>query len=41
MERNMGSGAGQDLAVVMFSGHGTMIDCRRHDPCLSGTCSTE
>ena len=26
MERNMGSGAGQDLAVVMFSGHGTMID---------------
>jgi Caspase domain len=26
MERNMGNGAGQDLAVVMFSGHGTMID---------------
>jgi hypothetical protein len=26
MDRNMGSGAGQDLAVVMFSGHGTMID---------------
>jgi uncharacterized caspase-like protein len=26
MERNLGSGAGQDLAVVMFSGHGTMID---------------
>jgi WD40 repeat protein len=26
MESNMGSGAGQDLAVVMFSGHGTMID---------------
>jgi WD40 repeat protein len=26
MERNMGSGGGQDLAVVMFSGHGTMID---------------
>jgi uncharacterized caspase-like protein len=26
MERNMGAGAGQDLAVVMFSGHGTMID---------------
>jgi uncharacterized caspase-like protein len=26
MERNMGKGAGQDLAVVMFSGHGTMID---------------
>jgi Caspase domain/WD domain, G-beta repeat len=26
MERNMGSGAGQDLAVVMFSGHGTVID---------------
>jgi WD40 repeat protein len=26
MERNMGGGAGQDLAVVMFSGHGTMID---------------
>jgi hypothetical protein len=26
MERNMESGAGQDLAVVMFSGHGTMID---------------
>ena len=26
MERNMASGAGQDLAVVMFSGHGTMID---------------
>jgi WD40 repeat protein len=26
MERNMGRGAGQDLAVVMFSGHGTMID---------------
>jgi WD40 repeat protein len=26
MERNMGAGASQDLAVVMFSGHGTMID---------------
>jgi hypothetical protein len=26
MERNMASGTGQDLAVVMFSGHGTMID---------------
>jgi uncharacterized caspase-like protein len=26
MERNMAKGAGQDLAVVMFSGHGTMID---------------
>jgi uncharacterized caspase-like protein len=26
MERNMAAGAGQDLAVVMFSGHGTMID---------------
>jgi hypothetical protein len=26
IDRNMGSGAGQDLAVVMFSGHGTMID---------------
>jgi WD40 repeat protein len=26
MERNMASGAGQDLAVVLFSGHGTMID---------------
>jgi WD40 repeat protein len=26
MGRNMGGGAGQDLAVVMFSGHGTMID---------------
>ena len=26
MDRNMGGGAGQDLAVVMFSGHGTMID---------------
>jgi len=26
MERNMAGGAGQDLAVVMFSGHGTMID---------------
>jgi uncharacterized caspase-like protein len=26
MERNMGSGGGHDLAVVMFSGHGTMID---------------
>jgi hypothetical protein len=26
MERNMRAGAGQDLAVVMFSGHGTMID---------------
>jgi hypothetical protein len=26
MDRNMESGAGQDLAVVMFSGHGTMID---------------
>jgi Caspase domain/WD domain, G-beta repeat len=26
MERNMGRGEGQDLAVVMFSGHGTMID---------------
>jgi WD40 repeat protein len=26
MDRNMGSGAGHDLAVVMFSGHGTMID---------------
>jgi uncharacterized caspase-like protein len=26
MERNMGAGAGHDLAVVMFSGHGTVID---------------
>jgi WD40 repeat protein len=26
MERNMANNAGQDLAVVMFSGHGTMID---------------
>src|SRR5215831_13923685 len=26
MDRNMASSAGQDLAVVMFSGHGTMID---------------
>jgi WD40 repeat protein len=26
MERNIRGGAGQDLAVVMFSGHGTMID---------------
>ena len=26
MERNMEAVAGQDLAVVMFSGHGTMID---------------
>src|SRR5262249_33615071 len=26
MDRNMGGGEGQDLAVVMFSGHGTMID---------------
>ena len=26
MERNMAKGAGQDLAVVMFSGHGAMID---------------
>src|SRR5215467_3274584 len=26
MERNMGGSAGQDLAVIMFSGHGTMID---------------
>jgi uncharacterized caspase-like protein len=26
MERNMMGNAGQDLAVVMFSGHGTMID---------------
>jgi hypothetical protein len=26
MESNMASSAGQDLAVVMFSGHGTMID---------------
>jgi hypothetical protein len=26
MNRNMASDAGQDLAVVMFSGHGTMID---------------
>jgi outer membrane protein assembly factor BamB len=26
MERNMTGSAGQDLAVVMFSGHGTMID---------------
>jgi hypothetical protein len=26
MERNMTGNAGQDLAVVMFSGHGTMID---------------
>ena len=26
MERNMEGGAGQDLAIVMFSGHGTMID---------------
>jgi WD40 repeat protein len=26
MERGMASGSGQDLALVMFSGHGTMID---------------
>jgi uncharacterized caspase-like protein len=26
MDRNMTSGTGQDLAVVMFSGHGAMID---------------
>jgi uncharacterized caspase-like protein len=26
MERNMASSEGQDFAVVMFSGHGTMID---------------
>jgi WD40 repeat protein len=26
MERNMAGAAGQDLAVVMFSGHGTVID---------------
>jgi Caspase domain/PQQ-like domain len=26
MDRNMTSSTGQDLAVVMFSGHGTMID---------------
>jgi uncharacterized caspase-like protein len=26
MERNMGASTGGDLAVVMFSGHGTMID---------------
>src|SRR5262249_41923206 len=26
MERNMAAGTGQDLAVVMFSGHGTMVD---------------
>jgi uncharacterized caspase-like protein len=26
MEHNMATGAGQDLAVVMFSGHGAMID---------------
>ena len=26
MDRNMTSSAGQDLAVVLFSGHGTMID---------------
>jgi uncharacterized caspase-like protein len=26
MDRNMTSSAGEDLAVVMFSGHGTMID---------------
>lgn len=26
MERNIAAAAGQDLAVVMFSGHGTMID---------------
>jgi uncharacterized caspase-like protein len=26
MERNMARGTGADLAVVMFSGHGTMID---------------
>jgi hypothetical protein len=26
MERNMGGGAGRDLAVVMFSGHGTFMD---------------
>jgi uncharacterized caspase-like protein len=25
-ERNMARGTGQDLAIVMFSGHGTMID---------------
>jgi uncharacterized caspase-like protein len=28
MERNMAGGSGQDLALVMFSGHGTMIDDR-------------
>jgi len=28
MERNMQSSAGQDLAAVMLSGHGTMIDNR-------------
>jgi WD40 repeat protein len=26
MDRNMAAGTGQDLAVVMFSGHGTVID---------------
>src|SRR5262249_46049029 len=26
MQGNMGASAGQDLAVIMFSGHGTMID---------------
>ena len=26
MERNMARGAGQDLAIVMFSGHGTVMD---------------
>jgi uncharacterized caspase-like protein len=26
MERNMGTGTGGDLAVIMFSGHGAMID---------------
>jgi hypothetical protein len=26
MRRNMAKGSGQDLAVVLFSGHGTMID---------------
>jgi Caspase domain len=28
MDRNMMGGAGQDLAVILFSGHGTMIDNR-------------
>ena len=30
MERNMGTGTSGDLAVIMFSGHGTMIDGQFH-----------